>query len=85
MVMMNFNVNDYVYVKLTDYGREVHRKNHEKLFLNNSAVNYVPPKEDDEGWSKWQLWHLMQEFGPHMTVGMKIPFETVIKMNGEER
>jgi hypothetical protein len=40
----------------------------------------VPPKEDAEGWSEWQLWVLMQEFGPHMGLGFLAVIETEIEV-----
>lgn len=36
-------------------------KNH----LSDLAA-YTPIKEDAHGWSTWQLWVLMQTFGPHI-------------------
>lgn len=40
---------------------------------------YIPPVEDSDGWSSWQLWNLMQELGPHIYIGCEIPFETTIE------
>lgn len=41
---------------------------------------YTPPKEDASGWSKWQLWSLMEAFGPHIHLGSENCFETTIEM-----
>jgi len=51
---MKINVNDPVKVQLTDYGRKILLKNH-----------YPMPKEDDDGWSEWQLWVLMEQLGQY--------------------
>lgn len=57
--------NDYVRIKLTDYGRELLRKQHQAL----NAKLQIPlpgdgvPDEDEQGWSKWHLWWLMRKFG----------------------
>lgn len=79
---MKFNINDEVRVRLTDVGRAIHRKNHDDLFKAWGArgvmPEYRPPKEDPGGWSTWQLWDLMHEFGRHCYNGAKIPFETEI-------
>lgn len=83
------NLNDYVWVQLTDAGRDIHRKNHAALFsgyvsrLPDFVVpKYVPPTEDAEGWSKWQLWVLMAEFGAHMHIGMRDqPMSTQIRLD----
>lgn len=67
-------------VRLTDYGREVHRENFDALGIPFGTLPYRPPTEDAEGWSKWQLWNLMQEFGPHMSLAGRMPFETTIRI-----
>ena len=79
---MRFNVNDKVRVKLTDRGREALRANHDQLFSNlkEKAPPFTLPKEDADGWSEWQLWCLMAELGPHLTMGMFPPFETEIEI-----
>lgn len=82
--MLSFNINDDVYVKLTDLGRKIHRQNFDAI-MAGSNFQYFPPNEDEDGWSKWQLWDLMSQFGSHISMGFKmIPFETTIKLNKEE-
>lgn len=74
---MGITPNDYVRVKLTDYGRQVLRKQHEEL---QAAYPKTPisgdgvPNEDADGWSKWQLWWLMHKLGGTGT-GAPIPFD----------
>lgn len=76
---VEFNVNDYVRVKLTDTGREVIRKYSEE-FLAKSGVELTNwPKEDEKGWSKWQLHRLMSTFGKSCGPGFNVPFKTTIK------
>lgn len=79
---MKFNVNHEVRVKLTDLGRQIHKD----LFTQYHAdfksealyrEEYVPPVEDADGWSTWQLWYLMQTFG-NCCSECRIPFETEI-------
>lgn len=63
-----FNVNHFVRVKLTDEGRRIHRQRFRKLNATvkiTSNMKYSPPVEDSDGWSRWQLWSLMQAFGEH--------------------
>jgi hypothetical protein len=79
----HFNVNDNVRIRLTKHGRAIHRDNFKKLFPTGRkliSLKYSPPKEDADGWSTWQLWRLMQEFGPHMNTGFDPPFETEIEI-----
>ncbi len=80
-----FNINNYVLVKLTPVGRELHHKEWldtqaQLRAKGGSGFDYVPPVEDSEGWSQWQLWDLMHIFGKHLFNGCKVPFETTIKV-----
>lgn len=77
---MKFNINDYVKVKLTDHGREIHKQQYEQWFKDMPWYEYTPPQEDAEGWSKWQMWDLMQTFGAVLYNGCKLPFETEIEI-----
>lgn len=78
---MRFNVNNYVRVKLTDIGRDALRKEHENLYrLFDKVPEYLPPKEDADGWSEWQLWDLMNKLGPHCRNGAHVPFSTEIEI-----
>lgn len=78
-----FNINDYVMVKLTDYGRQCLRKNYDDLkayYGGKLGFDYTPPKEDKDGWSKWQAWSLMADLGKHILMGFDPPFKTTIKV-----
>jgi hypothetical protein len=71
-----FNVNEYVRVKLTEEGRAYHRKWYRTRY---PMLEYRAPDESDDGWSKWQLWSLMQEFGDGIYMGGPMPFSTTIE------
>ena len=76
MAEIPFNINFHVKVKLTPYGRERLKKDHEdfwKHVIPKTAIEYKPPREDDEGWSRWQLWSLMKKIGPYMSLGNEEP------------
>jgi hypothetical protein len=77
---VKFNVNEKVKVRLTDTGRRIHRKQWDELGI--TSFKYQPPKEDARGWSEWQLWCLMREFGQHLNNGFDPPFETEIRIPG---
>lgn len=80
---IKFNMNDIVRVKLTDHGRRLHREYHDNLFANYLSarpIKYKPIKEDNNGWSEWQLWNLMSIFGKHIYMGCKSVFETNIEL-----
>lgn len=80
MEWQEFNVNDEVKVRLTKRGKTIHRQQYESsmsAFLDKYP--YEPPKEDAQGWSNWQLWKLMQEFGQHTYNGSDPCFQTTIQ------
>lgn len=67
---MKFNVNNYVKVKLTKRGKEI---------MEEEGV-MSKPKPDAEGFSKFQMWELMQIFGNYVYNGCEIPFEMEIEI-----
>jgi hypothetical protein len=79
---MLFNLNDYVWVKLTYIGRAALRQQVEDLRKEFPQISHIYslPKEDKKGWSKWQLHVLMSTFGHMLGNGMDLPFETEIKI-----
>lgn len=75
-----FNTNAYVRVKLNDQGRAIHRAIWDGIRAEYPSLRpYSPLREDAEGWSRWQLWSLMQDFGPHISLGRQPPFATDIE------
>ena len=84
---MDFNINDKVRARLTPHGRMMHAINHVHA-VNHVVIcagfptpalladlAYTQPLEDLDGWSEWQMWKLMQEFGGHVGIGMPQCFE----------
>ena len=71
------NLNNRVRAKLTPYGLECHRTDFERMFADYN-IDYRPPRLDAEGYLDTQLWCLMQEYGPYITIGGQLPFETVL-------
>jgi len=61
---MIINMNDKVKVRLSDFGRQVH-----KQWIQTSMggkFKFEPRAQDDEGWSEGGVQELMQTFGPFM-------------------
>ena len=77
-MMDTLNINENVWVKLTDEGRHWHR---EAMTERYPMIRYTAPTEDAEGWSKWQLWCLMHDFGNRMYMGPLPPFGTEIRLS----
>lgn len=82
---MNFraslNINDYVYVRLTDLGRAEHERICKEIAPN---LQYIPPKDMGGGWTEWQLWVLMHYFGHMLHNGADKPFESEILLTKPE-
>lgn len=84
-MLQTFNINDYVRVKLTDEGRKLLREQHASFMdaikaHGGKPWDYEPPKEDAEGWSRWQMHNLMEALGHACTMGRPVPFETEIQL-----
>ena len=68
---IEFNMNETVKVQLTEHGHKIMKANHDKCFAHTKEpFAFKRRKEDDEGWSEWQLWCLFREFGEHTTMGL---------------
>ena len=77
---MKFNINEYIKVKLTPKGHEILEGNHDELTKKFPSIGfkYTPPEEDEDGYSKFQGWILMETFGPHMWNGCQMPFDAKV-------
>lgn len=82
--MKSLNVNAVVEVRLTASGREIINRRHEE-FLNSITEkarerwkNFTPAEANEDGYSTFQLWNLMNIFGPYIDMAVEPPFETII-------
>jgi len=84
--MIDFNANGYVYVRLNNIGRNNLIKKAFELRKKNPGFTdvYELPNEDADGWSKWQLWSLMENFGCMMGMGGIPPFCLDIRIETKE-
>lgn len=79
-----FNINMYVRVKLKQRGLdELRRQREEARKLNPLLDEFSEPKVDEEGYSKFQLWSLMEDLGHLCEMGREPPFETTIYFDAE--
>ena len=73
------NINNCVKVKLNEFGLAVMKSQREKLqALAPSLPDFTTPAVDSEGYSKFQIWELMQTFGPVLYLGGELPFDSEI-------
>lgn len=83
--MTRINLNQIVRIRLTETGREILRQDTDKLNAwirkknpGCSLLAYDTVIEDSGGWSRWQLWSVMQIFGSAIGPGQPPPFATEI-------
>jgi hypothetical protein len=85
--MKSFNINCKVKVRLTKFGKELHKKQWEDFWSSIGRLDefpYTPLQEDENGYCEFQMWRLMEAFGNHCGVGQELPFETIILINEED-
>jgi len=77
-----FNINQSVRVKLTDHGKKLLLDDYLALMghYGRNVYEFHLPKEDMNGYVKYQLWDLMKTFGPHINIGTEMPFEAEIQL-----
>ena len=79
MKIRNFNVNEYVRVRLTEVGRKVYEDHFRSL-----KVKPLPLRTDDKGWTEFQMWEMCHYFGACMYNGSVSPIETEIQIKFPE-
>lgn len=73
--MVELNVNNMVWIKVTEHGRQV-----EADHWANFGLTPPEPRVDAGGWEARQLWDVMNVFGSAAWLGSKVPFETTIRL-----
>ncbi len=79
--MSKININEFVKVKLTDYGKDIfyHQYDNINKKYNKNICKPHLPDVDDEGYTKFQLWGLMQLYGTYFILGsVNIPFTELV-------
>ena len=81
--MKTLNINHYVRIKLTKFGFEKLKKNHENLRKKCPSIGkFTPPKVDEYGFCEMQLWEVMHTFGKDLFLGSaNLPFEANIQID----
>lgn len=86
---IDFNINDYVKVKLTEKGKYIYYHQFDDINecirkIGGNPLNPIELKYDDDGYVEFQLWHLMEIFGEHLFNGCEVPFNTTIRLEISE-
>lgn len=81
---MTINLNDWVKVKLTDHGKDIYYHQYDELneksvqLHGRNVIEPSMPKVDADGYTTFQLWCLIELYGPHMHMGRPLPFDVNI-------
>ncbi len=76
--MLRITLNQEVSVQLTPFGRMVHWQHFCEILKWCPSAGYVPPYEDNEGWSRWTLLDLMRIFGPSISLTGSPCFDCIL-------
>lgn len=79
--MDKINVNQTVRVKLTEYGVDAFKEYYGRF------SRQATPLMDMDGYTTFQLWELMQLYGPHMEMANPkgVPFDTEIFIGRDDK
>lgn len=85
---VKINLNELVKVKLTDLGKDIYYHQYDELNARLGRVIYEPifPKEDDKGYTLFQLWNFMEIYGKYMRMTMSNviePLEIIYELKEE--
>lgn len=70
---IRINLNESIKVKLTDWGKEIYYHQYDEInkIAGREVCKPKFPKEDENGYTEFQLWDFIQLYGMH--IGMTLP------------
>lgn len=71
--LIRINLNEPIKVKLTDWGKEIyyHQYDRTNQITGREICKPMFPREDENGYTEFQLWCFIELYGMHM--GMTLP------------
>jgi hypothetical protein len=82
---IDFNLNHNVKVKLTEFGINKLKEQHEDLYKEIPGLQPdFKINKDDEGFTYFQLHSLIMQLGHHLSYCGNLPFETNMKVEVEK-
>ena len=68
---LRINLNDTVKVKLTRLGKAIYRHRYDQInaCAGEEVISPMDPKEDEEGYTSFQLWDFIDLYGRHIRLG----------------
>jgi alanine-alpha-ketoisovalerate/valine-pyruvate aminotransferase len=83
--MIKFNMNEYVYLELSDNGMEILLNALMLLGTNTKEqhLTYIQANiAENKGYYKMQFWYALNVFGGHMSMGLNPPFNLNVLLDG---
>jgi hypothetical protein len=81
MKRVRHNINDKVWVKLTEEGKQIYHDHWHKYDELFQRIGYeTPPLKTVNGWTEFQMWDFMSIFGSAYRIGMGGPTQTEIEI-----
>lgn len=70
---IRINLNESIKVKLTDWGKEIYYHQYDRInqIAGKEICKPQLPKEDENGYTEFQLWCFIELYGEH--IGMALP------------
>lgn len=77
--MLKLNLNNFIRVKLTEYGRDIYYHQYDELNNKAGKIVYTPtyPEVDEQGFTKFQLHRFMNIYGAYLFPGNKNVVEDI--------
>lgn len=77
--MKSINLNEYIYVKLTDLGKDIYYHQYDWLNDYTGKIVLEPkmPEVDDKGRTRFLLWEFMHLYGEHLRMAAPNVIEPV--------
>lgn len=69
---IRINLNEYIKVKLTDLGKEIYYHQYDRLnqCVGREICKPMFPKEDENGYTEFQLWCFIELYGEYIGITM---------------
>ena len=82
-IWKEFNLNDYIKVKLNDKGKDIYYHQYD-AWIDKTDLKREYPKIDENGYTEFQAHEFIKLYEKHMKIGFDLPFEMNILIGFEE-
>ena len=69
---IHINLNEVIKVRLTDLGKDIYYHRYDMIneFAKEEVIKPKYPKEDENGYTKFQFWDFIALYGSHIGIAM---------------